>query len=134
MPGNKYSSATFAGKEWFKSFPNLDRSGLLAVRRKGMRNGNWRRLSPVDRGLFRCALWVVKVRGGLVNLKLMARVLCIVLKLLEDRSMRIWKAGEMRAEELKLEFEGRGLFDWAPRVAGWLVERNFILYLGLGVL
>jgi hypothetical protein len=41
----------FVGKD-------LDFSGLLAARRRGLRNGNWRRLPLVDRGLFRCALWV----------------------------------------------------------------------------
>jgi len=45
--------------------------------------------------------------------------------------MRIWVAGRARAEELMRRFEGRRLFDWAPQVHGWLVDRGFVFYLGL---
>lgn len=120
-----------AGGKLFSACVNLDLSGLLVVRRRGLRNGNWRRLSLVDRGLFRCALWVVRVRGRIGSLRLLVRVLGVVLRLLESRSMRIWVAGRARAEELLRRFEERGLFDWAPQVRGWLVDRGFVFYLGL---
>jgi len=113
---------------------DLDYSGLLAVRRRGLRNGNWRRLSLVDRGLFRCALWVTRVRGDIASLKLLVRVLGVALKLLESCSMRIWMAGKARAEVLKRRFEDRHLFDWAPQVRDWLVDRGFVFHLGLGEL
>jgi hypothetical protein len=111
---------------------NLNFPNLLVVRRIGLRNGNWRRLSLVDRGLFKCALWVTKVQGSIASLKLLVKVLGIALMLLENSSMRIWMAGKARAEELKQRFNDRGLFDWAPRVRVWLEERNFAFYLGLG--
>jgi len=120
-----------AGGKRFSACVNLDFSGLLAVRRRGLRNGNWSRLSLVDRGLFRCALWVARVRGRIGSWRLLVRVLGVVLRLLESRSMRIWAAGRARAEELMRRFEGGRLFDWAPQVRGWLVDRGFVFYLGL---
>jgi len=53
----------------------FDYSCLVSLRRRGFRNGNWRRLPFVDRALFRCALWVAKVRGRIVSLELLVRVL-----------------------------------------------------------
>ena len=86
----------------------------------------------MDRGLFRCALWVTKVQGCIASLKLLVAVLGIVLKLLENSSTRIWRVGKAKAEELKQRFDNRGLFGWAPRVRVWLEERNFAFYLGIG--
>jgi len=123
-----------ADRKWLDVCLELDYPGLLAVRRRGLRNGNWRRLSLVDRGLFRCALWVARVRGNIASLRLLVSVLGVVLKLLESRSMRIWIAGKARAEELKRRFEKRGLFEWAPQAKGWLLERGFVMHLGLGEL
>jgi len=112
----------------------LDFSYLSAVRRRGLRNGNWPRLPPVDRALFRCALWVTKVRGRIVSFRLMVRVLGIALKLLMAPRMRIWRAGRARAEELMRRFEERGLFEWTPNVRSWLVDPSYVFCLGLGEL
>jgi len=122
------------GGKWFGACADLDFSGLSAIRRRGLRNGNWRRLSLVDRGLFKCALWVARVRGRILSWKLLVRVLGVVLRLLDTPRMSIWRAGRARAEELKLRYEERGLFDWAPRMRDWLIERSYVFYLGLGEL
>jgi len=112
----------------------VDFSWLSSVRQRGLRNGNWRRLPLVDRGLFKCALWVTKVRGHIESLKLLVRVLGVVLRLLHTPRMRIWRAGRARAEELMRRFQDRGLFQWAPQVRGWLMERSYVFCLGLGEL
>jgi len=112
----------------------LDYRSLVTLQRRSFRNGSWCRLPLVDRALFRCALWVARVRGGIVNLKLLVRVLGIVLRLLDTARMRIWRAGRARAEELRMRFEDRRIFDWAPRMRDWLAERSFVFYLGLGEL
>lgn len=134
MSGSASIRSAYVDRRWMDICRDLDYSGLLAVRRRGLRNGNWRRLSLIDRGLFRCALWVAKVRGGIGSLRLLVRVLGVVLKLLQSWSMRVWMAGRVRAEELKRRFEERSLFDWAPQVKDWLNERAFIFHLGLGEL
>lgn len=112
----------------------FDYPGLVSLQRRGFRNGNWRRLPLVDRALFRCALWVAKVRGRIVSLKLLVRVLGVVLRLLDTPRMRIWRAGRERAEELIRRFEDRGLFQWAPQVRNWLTDRGYVFQLGLAEL
>jgi len=118
-------------RDWRSVCLNPNLQGLLAARRIGFRNGNWRRLPLVDRGLFRCALWVARVHGGIGSLKLLVRVLGIILRLLERPRMHIWRAGKARAEELMRRFEERGVFRWAPNVRGWLGEKHYIFCLGL---
>ena len=76
-------------------------------------------------------MWVARTQNGIVNMKLLVRVLGIVLRLMENLSTRIWVVGRERAEELKQCFEERGLFSWAPQVRTWLVDRRFVLYLGM---
>jgi hypothetical protein len=124
-------AAECVSKKWESICRNPNFSGLLAARRIGFRNGNWRKLSLVDRGLFRCALWVSRVHGGIESLKLLVRVLGIALKLLEKSQVHIWKMGKARAEELMRQFENRGVFGWAPQIRGWLVETSYIFCLGL---
>ena len=107
-------------------------SGLLALRKKSLRNRNWFRLSVEDRGLFRCAMWVARVQGSIVNLKLLVRVLGIVLRMLENASTCIWRIGKTRAEELERAFKEKGLFDWAPQMTDWLRDKHYVIYLGVG--
>jgi len=109
----------------------LDFPGLLAIRRRGYCNGNWSRLPLVDRALFRCALWVAKVRRRIENLKLLVKVSGIALKLLTTRCSRILRAGSARAAELLRRYEESGVFEWAPELRGWLKDVKYILYLGM---
>ena len=111
----------------------LDYRSLVTLQRRSFRNGSWRRLPLVDRALFRCALWVARVRGRIVDLKLLATVFIIVLRLLDTPRMRIWRAGRARAEELTQRFADKGLFQRAPRVGGWLANRSYVFCLGLEV-
>lgn len=113
----------------------LDSNLLLKLRYakgRGLRNGNWRRLSLVDRGLFRCALWIAKTRGQIASFRLMVTVARIMLRLLETQRTRILKAGRARADQLRLRFDETGLFQWAPKVRGWLLDQRYVFYLGLG--
>lgn len=54
--------------------------------------------------------------------KPLVRVLGVVLRLLDNRSIRICITGKARAEELKRaqRFNDRGLFDWTPVARTWL--------------
>ena len=110
----------------------MNLSWLSSVKRRALRNGNWWKLPVVDRGLFRCALWVTRVRGRIENFKMLVRVLGIVLRLLDTPRICIWRAGKERAEELLRRFEDRGLFQWAPKLRGWLTDPGYVFYLGLG--
>ena len=46
---------------------------LFATFRKGMRNGNWRKLRFIDKALFRAAMGYAKHGGSIVNRKLVEK-------------------------------------------------------------
>jgi len=48
-------------------------AGLNATFRKGLRNGNWRRLRFLDKALFRAAMGYAKRGGSIVNEKLVEK-------------------------------------------------------------
>jgi hypothetical protein len=89
-------------------------------------------LSVAERGLYRCALWVAKARGKITNTRLMVQTLRVALKLLEGFQSRIAKAGRARAAVMFEEYaKAGGLFSWAPRMREWLLDRKYIVYLGV---
>ena len=105
---------------------------LVDLRRRGLRNGNWRHLDPADRALIRCAFWVAKVRGKISNTKLMVQIMKIALKLVEGVRSAILEAGRRRAA-LMIEIYGkpRGVLSWAPQVRQWLGEASYVRFLGV---
>jgi len=104
---------------------------LVGLRRRGLRNGNWRHLDTADRALFHCAFWVAKVRGKISNKKLMVQVLRVALKIVQTVS-RIGRAGRTRGSIILREFaKPGGVFSWAPRVRDWLHDRRYVWYLGV---
>ena len=48
-------------------------AGLNATFRKGLRNGNWRKLRFIDKALYRAAMWYAKRGGSIVNGKLVEK-------------------------------------------------------------
>ena len=85
-----------------------------------------------ERGLYRCALWVAKARGNITNTRLMVQVIRIALKLLKNFQNRILKAGNARAVAMLEEYaRPGGVFSWAPQMREWLLDRKYIVYLGV---
>jgi hypothetical protein len=102
---------------------------LVALRRRGFRNGNWKNLDAGQRALFRCALWVAKARGRISNLKFVAQILDAAVRLLESS---ILKVGRQRATKTFETFsKPGGVFGWAPTVRHWLSESSYVQYLGV---
>ena len=111
---------------------SLTQSWLNRVWRRSRRNRSWGRLSIAEKGLFRCALWVAKVRGRISNMRLMVQVLRIALKLLETYRSRIVNAGRRRATQMLVEYaKPGGVFSWAPRMREWLYDPGYVRYLGV---
>jgi len=98
---------------------------------RGLRTGSWHRLSLDEKGLFRCALWVAKVRGRLSNMRLMVRVAGILVKLLTAFKAQLLRVGRVRAERLGTCLREAGAEKWASEVLQWLTDRSFITYLGV---
>ena len=110
----------------------LSYSSLVGFWRRGFRNGNWGTLNIAEKGLFRCALWVAKVRGKISNMKLMVQVLKVALKLTEGFRSHVLKAGRRRAVTMYETYgKPNGVFSWVPRLKEWLCDPNYVLYLGI---
>jgi hypothetical protein len=59
--------------------------------RKGIRNGNWKRLRFLDKALYRAAMWYVKRGGSIVN-EMLAEKLGYLKGVLEKRLKYLTKA------------------------------------------
>lgn len=104
---------------------------LYLVQRKGLRNGNWRRLKPLERSLYRAALALAKIRGKLVNLRLVRMMLDMAERLQATFRTTVLAAGLAKAREMEANLEARGLFNSFQRLRGWLKEPSYIFWLGL---
>ncbi len=103
---------------------------LNAPFRKGLRNGNWRKLRYLDKALYRAAMWYAK-RRCIVNEKLVEKLLGLIERLKETKGMRIFKKGFEIAAELLQKGEESGVFVWAPGLKGWLRDPDYIFWLGI---
>ncbi|MFQ5711340.1 MAG: hypothetical protein ACE5GD_06130 [Candidatus Geothermarchaeales archaeon] len=107
---------------------------LLSFQRKGLRNGNWRGLKQVTKSFYRACMWYARVKGRIVNAKVVGMILEIVEKLKATVKTRIIQAGLVKAEEMRVQYRKRGIFEWCPQLKAWLRDSNYILYLGLNVI
>ena len=105
-------------------------TGIFTSFRKGLRNGNWKRLNRLEKALYRAALWYAKHRGSIVNGELVEKLLVLVEKIKETKGMRIFKRGFKKAIELIEKYEEKGVFTWAPELKNWLREPDYIFWLG----
>ena len=103
---------------------------ILAGMRKGLRNGNWRKLSGVEKALYRAALWYARVRGAIMNETLVGMLSVLVDKLKATKGARIFKRGYERAVELLNK--GECIFAWAPSFREWLKDPDYVFWLGAG--
>lgn len=105
---------------------------LSSLWRKSLRSGSWVRIGSAERGLYRCALWIAKARGYIVNKALVTQVLEIARHLLGSIRSRITAAGKERARLLLKNYSTRGgVFGWAPQAKDWLHDATYIFYLGV---
>ncbi|MBO3804005.1 MAG: hypothetical protein JTT11_09095 [Candidatus Brockarchaeota archaeon] len=104
---------------------------LSRVWRKGFRNGNLRKLSRIERALYMASLSLAKMRGRIVNSRLVLQLLGIVSKLRETVGGRLILGAYRRAMELYNRYASIGLFDWAPQVKAWFQDPSYVLWVGL---
>ena len=103
---------------------------LFTSFQKGLRNGNWKYLNPLDKALFRASLWYAKHRGSIVNTSLVEKLAGVVEKLKETKGMRIFKRGFEKAIEMLKKGEEKGVFVWATSLRYWLKDPDYIFWLG----
>ncbi|MDI6886825.1 MAG: hypothetical protein QMD22_10915 [archaeon] len=110
---------------------NLNYERLFTSFKKGLGNGNWRKLNFLDKALYRAAMWYAK-HHYIVNALLVEKLLGLIEKLKETKGMRIFKRGFDKAVELLGKSKENGVFVWAPRLKDWLRDPDYIFWLGMG--
>ena len=103
---------------------------LITSFKKGVRNGNWRKLRFLDKALFRAAMGYTKRSGSIVNRMHVEKLLELVARLKETRGMRIFKRGVRKAVEMLEKGEENGVFVWAPSFRYWLMDPDYVFWLG----
>ena len=111
---------------------NISYKDLIASFKKGLRNGNWRKLRFLDKALVRAAMWYAKYGGSIVDGRLVEKLLGLIARLKETGGMRIFERGFKRASELLAKGEAGEVFLWAPSLKKWLKEPDYIFWLGMG--
>jgi len=109
----------------------LNYRDLKSYHRVGQRRGTWARLTGIEKALYRCGLWVARVRGRITSMKLSASMVGIVAKLMARIRTRICALGLARARTLWNEYRLAGVFDWAPELRPLLSRSEYIMYLGV---
>jgi hypothetical protein len=106
--------------------------------KKGIRKGNWRKLTRTEKALYRAAMAYTRpnarIKGktarDIVNDLIVKKLLALIKKLQETRGMRIFKRGYEKAVALLQSGEERGVFTWAPSLRSWLKDPDYIFWLG----
>ena len=103
---------------------------LLTSFRKGLRNGNWRKLSRLEKALYIASLWYSRVQGAIINEMLVSKLSTLMEKLKETKGARVFKRGYEKAVELLSK--GESIFAWAPSFREWLKDPDYVFWLGTG--
>ena len=103
---------------------------LITSFKKGVRNGNWRKLRFLDKALFRAAMGYAKRGRSIVNGLLVEKLLELAARLKETRGMRIFKRGYAKVVAMLDRGEEKGVFVWAPRLKDWLKDPSYVFWLG----
>ena len=98
--------------------------------RKGLRNGNWRKLRRLEKALFQAALWYSWRQGTILNELVVDKLSVLVEKLKATKGARIFKRGYEKAVVL-LNNAGK-IFAWAPSLREWLTDPDYVFWLGAG--
>jgi len=99
---------------------------LLSLWRKGLRNGAFRRLPVIQRALVRAALCYSKIKGRIINPKLVGMIKGIADRIGKSLRQRIFEHGLERAF-IMLSGKCYRIF---PAIRKWINDDGYILWLG----
>jgi len=100
---------------------------LFASFRRGLRNGNWKKLKAGERALFKAALCYLRRGGRIASALVLEKLRFLIAKLNETIRMRIFRRGFERAIEILNACEN---FAWSHYLKKWLKEPDYIFWLG----
>ena len=109
----------------------LSIESLRGTRIRSMRNGNWWRLSPTERALYKSAMSLAILRGHIVGRKLVEVLVDLMHRLSETPAVRVMRIGCARAEQMINNFTRKGLTVWAAYLRNNMSNSDFIFCLGL---
>lgn len=98
--------------------------------KKGLRNGNWKKLRGMQKGLYRAAMAYAWTKKIIVNESLVKKLSALIERLRESSGARIFKKGLKKAVEMLQKSEENDVFAWAPQLKKWLKEPDYIFWLG----
>jgi len=99
---------------------------LFASFRRGLRNGNWKKLKKRERALFKAALFYLRRGGRIVSVSVLEKLRFLIAKLNETGGMRIFRRGFERALGILRACENAFM---AP-LKKWLKDPDYIFWLG----
>ena len=99
---------------------------LFASFRRGLRNGNWRKLKAGERALFKAALCYLRRGGRIASALVLEKLRFLIAKLNETIGMRLFRRGFERAIGILRECENAFM---AP-LKKWLKDPDYIFWLG----
>lgn len=102
---------------------------MLTSFRKGLRNGNWRKLRRLEKALYRASLMYSRDQGTIINEMIVSKLTMLMEKLRETKGARIFKRGFEKAIEMLSK--GESIFTWAPSLKSWLKDPDYVFWLGL---
>ena len=76
------------------------------------------------------SMWYARVRGAILNEKLVSKLAALVDKLKTTSGARVFKRGYEKAVELLNK--GESIFAWAPSFREWLKDPDYVFWLGAG--
>jgi hypothetical protein len=103
---------------------------MLSLRKRGFRNGAFRRLPSLQRGLFSAALEYARLYGTIVNRKLLGMVRGVAEKFGKSLAQRIYDRGMERATAMFRNMRMGGF----PRLRKWIACDSYIFWLGTDLL
>ena len=103
---------------------------LRAVLEKAYRNGNWRKLSLIERALYRGVMQLARLRGKIVNPSLVDRIKQIISKLVQTPVARILQLAREQVFRILELYSRNGVFKWALSVKQWLKDPEYLFWLG----
>jgi len=98
--------------------------------RKGLRNGNWRKLRRLEKALFQASIWYSRRQGTILNELVVSKLSVLVEKLKATKGARIFKRGYEKAAALLSK--GENVFARAPSFKAWLKDTDYVFWLGAG--
>ncbi|MGQ9691863.1 MAG: hypothetical protein ACUVQY_11545 [Thermoproteota archaeon] len=103
---------------------------LVKIKLKSYRNGNWRKLSAVERALFNASIELAKLRRAIMNPNLVERLRNMVSRLLQTAATRILQMGMDYANFLLELYSRNGALEYFPSIKNWLKDPRYLLWLG----